>query len=152
MKDDVIERKGEAGGRPVTANADAGRRPSFAARLGARWRLVVLISLVAFAAFVFAAPRVVDHLLSSGIEAADVQAQLDALLPAGATKDQAEHALESVGVHFSFDEYSNRYTGTIPESRDFNWMGVRRDVYVVVEFDVVGRVQSCTVRDIFTFL
>lgn len=152
MKDDVIERRGEAGGRPVTANADAGRRPSFAARLGARWRLVVVISLVAFAAFVFAAPRVVDHLLSSGIEATDVQAQLDALLPVGATKDQAEDVLTSIGVHFTFDEDENQFAGRIPESRDFNWMGMRRDVRVVVEFDAGGRVRSCSASDIFTFL
>ncbi len=137
MKDDAIMGHSEDGRRPVTSGADADQRASFASRLGARWRLVVFLSFIAFAAFVFAAPRVVDHLLASGIEAAAVQARLDELLPVGSTKDQAEDALAPVGVHFSFEDFRNQFSGTIPESRDSNWMGVKRVVYVVVEFDAV---------------
>jgi|GEM_PF-4758360 len=42
--------------------------------------------------------------------------------------------------------------GTIPERRDYGWMGVRRDVYVVVEFDERRLVRICIARDVFTFL
>jgi hypothetical protein len=81
-----------------------------------------------------------------------VQARLDEALPVGSTMSEAESVLTSLGVHYSFDDFANSLRGTIPESRDFNWMGVRRDLCVDVEFDERGLVRSCSAQDIFTFL
>lgn len=113
---------------------------------------MLLFAFAVLAALVLLVPRLVDELKSSGIEAASVQARLDAEMPAGTSRTSAESMLDSVGVHYSYDDLANSLVGTIPESRDSNWMGVRRVVYVVVELDDRGFVRVCTARDVFTFL
>ncbi len=79
--------------------------------------------------------------------AKQVRANLEEQLHVGDSREKIEAVLQSIGIRYSYDEFSNRYQSTVREE-----CGKFEAVSVYVNLDDQGRLSAIEVFNSYTWL